>query len=49
MRVSVKKRDWDLVGKAQKNLEFHIKYLKACERVLKPNGAVWVSSASMLL
>ncbi|GHT04705.1 hypothetical protein AGMMS5026_06630 [Endomicrobiia bacterium] len=37
-RVSVKKGDWDLGGGTEKNLEFHIAWLKACKRVLKPNG-----------
>ncbi len=42
-RVSVKKGDWDLGDGAEKNLEFHIAWLKACKRVLKPNGTIWVS------
>ncbi|GHT07681.1 hypothetical protein AGMMS49532_00950 [Endomicrobiia bacterium] len=42
-RVSVKKGDWDLGGGTEKNLEFHIAWLKACKRVLKPNGTIWVS------
>jgi site-specific DNA-methyltransferase (adenine-specific) len=42
-RVSVKKGDWDLGNGAQRNLEFHIQWLKACKRVLKPNSTIWVS------
>jgi site-specific DNA-methyltransferase (adenine-specific) len=42
-RVSVKKGDWDLGNGTLKNLEFHIEWLKACKKVLKPNGTIWVS------
>ena len=42
-RVSVKKGDWDLSGGVQKNFEFHLRWIKACRRVLKPNGTIWIS------
>jgi site-specific DNA-methyltransferase (adenine-specific) len=42
-RVSVKKADWDLGNGAQENLKFHTQWLKACKRVLKFDGSIWVS------
>ncbi|MEK6646608.1 MAG: site-specific DNA-methyltransferase [Candidatus Firestonebacteria bacterium] len=41
--VSVKKGDWDLTNGTEKNFEFHNKWIKACRRVLKPNGTIWIS------
>lgn len=42
-RVSVKKGNWDLGGGASANFDFHIEWLKACKRVLKQNGTIWIS------
>lgn len=41
--VSVKKGDWDLSNGTKKNFEFHVEWTKACRRVLKPNGTIWIS------
>jgi site-specific DNA-methyltransferase (adenine-specific) len=41
--VSVKKGDWDLSNGVKQNFEFHIEWIKACKRVLKPNGTIWIS------
>jgi site-specific DNA-methyltransferase (adenine-specific) len=41
--VSVKKGDWDLTNGTEKNFEFHNEWIKACRRVLKPNGTIWIS------
>lgn len=41
--VSVKKGDWDLSNGTKKNFEFHNEWIKACKRVLKPNGTIWIS------
>ena len=41
--VSVKKGDWDLSNGLKKNFEFHIEWIKACYRVLKPGGTIWIS------
>jgi len=41
--VSVKKGDWDLSNGTKKNFEFHIEWIKACRRILKPNGTIWIS------
>ncbi len=41
--VSVNKGDWDKSQGFEKDYEFHVKWLEACRRVLKPNGTLWVS------
>ncbi len=41
--VSVKKGDWDLSNGYKENFEFHLKWIKACRRVLKPHGTIWIS------
>ncbi|MDD5144858.1 MAG: site-specific DNA-methyltransferase [Candidatus Pacebacteria bacterium] len=42
-RVSVKKGEWDLSNGTKKNFEFHYEWIKACKRVLKPGGTIWIS------
>lgn len=41
--VSVKKGDWDLSNGLKKNFDFHVEWIKACKRVLKPHGTIWIS------
>jgi len=41
--VSVKKGDWDLGGGVQNNFEFHLEWIHAIKRVLKPHGTIWIS------
>jgi site-specific DNA-methyltransferase (adenine-specific) len=41
--VSVKKADWDMGEDVRKNFAFHLTWIKACKRVLKPNGTIWIS------
>ncbi|OGC76116.1 MAG: hypothetical protein A2145_04360 [candidate division Zixibacteria bacterium RBG_16_40_9] len=41
--VSVNKGKWDVSKGAEANHEFNLQWLKACQRVLKPNGTIWVS------
>ncbi|MDD5551829.1 MAG: DNA methyltransferase [Candidatus Pacebacteria bacterium] len=41
--VSVKKGDWDLSNGTKKNFQFHLNWIKACRRVLKPGGTIWIS------
>jgi site-specific DNA-methyltransferase (adenine-specific) len=41
--VSVKKGNWDLGQTFQKNFEFHLNWIKECQRVLKKNGTIWIS------
>jgi len=38
-----KKGDWDLSNGTQKNFEFHLEWIKACRRVLKLQGTIWIS------
>jgi len=42
-QVSVKKGDWDLSNGTKKNFFFHVDWIKACRRTLKPNGTIWIS------
>ena len=41
--VSVKKGDWDLSNGLKKNFEFHLSWIRAVRRILKPNGTIWIS------
>ncbi|MDP2708856.1 MAG: site-specific DNA-methyltransferase [bacterium] len=41
--VSVKKGNWDLTNGLKKDFEFHLEWIKACFRVLKPGGTIWIS------
>jgi site-specific DNA-methyltransferase (adenine-specific) len=42
-RVSVHKGDWDKSKGLEEDLYFHMKWIEACKRVLKPNGTIWIS------
>lgn len=41
--VSVNKGDWDKSKGFELDYQFHFEWLKACRRVLKPHGTLWVS------
>ncbi len=41
--VSVKKGDWDLSSGTRKNFEFHLAWIRECQRILKATGTIWVS------
>ena len=41
--VSVNKGDWDKSKGFKDDYDFHYNWLKACQRVLKPHGSLWVS------
>jgi site-specific DNA-methyltransferase (adenine-specific) len=41
--VSVKKGDWDLSNGLKKNFDFHLSWISACKRALKPSGTIWIS------
>lgn len=41
--VSVNKGKWDTTNGLKKDFEFHILWTKACHRILKPGGTIWVS------
>ncbi|MEA1885299.1 MAG: site-specific DNA-methyltransferase [Thermotogota bacterium] len=42
-RVSVDKGKWDVSNGLKKDFDFHIEWTKACHRVLKPGGTIWIS------
>ena len=41
--VSVDKGKWDVTNGLKKDFEFHLEWTKACHRVLKPGGTIWIS------
>lgn len=41
--VSINKGKWDYCQGVEANFEFHKTWLKECQRLLKPNGTIWVS------
>jgi site-specific DNA-methyltransferase (adenine-specific) len=47
--VSVHKGDWNKSRGPAANHEFNTAWLAACQRVLKPNGSIWVSGTSHVI
>ncbi|HNX26007.1 MAG TPA: site-specific DNA-methyltransferase [Phycisphaerae bacterium] len=41
--VSVNKGEWDKSQGTEANHQFNLKWLKFCQKLLKPNGTIWVS------
>src|SRR3989338_2342792 len=41
--VSVNKGAWDVSNGLKKDFEFHLEWIEACRRVLKPEGTIWIS------
>lgn len=41
--VSVNKGEWDKSNGFDSDVKFHKKWLKACDRVLKDDGSIWIS------
>lgn len=41
--VSVHKGDWDKSNGVKKDFEFHLAWIEAVRRVLKPGGTIWIS------
>ncbi len=41
--VKVDKGDWDKSQGPELNHEFNLEWLRRCQRVLKPNGTIWIS------
>ena len=41
--VSVNKGNWDVSRGLKKDFEFHFNWIKACRRVLKPEGTIWIT------
>lgn len=42
-RVSVDKGEWDKSKGLKKDWEFHLAWIQAAKRVLKPHGTIWIS------
>ncbi|NOZ87971.1 MAG: site-specific DNA-methyltransferase [Deltaproteobacteria bacterium] len=42
-RVSVNKGKWDKSRGLKEDFKFHDKWIRACHRVLKPTGTLWIS------
>lgn len=42
-QVSVNKGYWDKSNGIKKDFEFHFDWIKACRRVLRPEGTIWIS------
>src|SRR5215469_14517665 len=47
--VSVNKGDWDKSRGPDSNHTFNRSWLAACQRVLKPNGSIWVSGTAHVI
>ena len=47
--VKVDKGDWDKSQGAELNHEFNTEWLKRCQRVLKPNGTIWVTGTQHVI
>jgi site-specific DNA-methyltransferase (adenine-specific) len=47
--VSVNKGKWDRSRGPDLNHEFNRAWLRLCQRVLKPNGAIWISGTSHVI
>lgn len=41
--VSVNKGEWDKSKGVKEDFEFHVKWIEAVRRVLKPSGTIWIS------
>ncbi len=41
--VNVNKGDWDKSSGLKRDFEFHLAWIEACRRVLKPGGTIWIS------
>lgn len=44
--VSVNKAEWDVSKGIIEDFKFHKKWIKAAQRVLKPNGTLWISGTN---
>src|SRR4029077_14593815 len=47
--VSVHKGDWDKSRGPESNHDFNRAWLAAAQRVLKPNGSIWVSGTAHVI
>ncbi len=42
-RTSVNKGTWDVSKGVEEDFNFHLQWISACKRVLKPQGTIWIS------
>jgi len=47
--VSVNKGKWDVSRGVEENFHFTLRWLRECQRVLTPNGTIWVSGTSHII
>ncbi|MDD4907453.1 MAG: site-specific DNA-methyltransferase [Candidatus Omnitrophica bacterium] len=47
--VSVNKGKWDESKGVEENFQFTLRWLRECQRVLTPNGTIWVSGTSHII
>ncbi len=47
--VKVDKGEWDKSRGPELNHEFNLEWLKRCQRVLKPNGTIWVTGTQHVI
>ena len=47
--VSVNKGKWDKSKGVEENHQFNLEWLRACQRVLKPDGTIWVSGTTHVI
>ena len=47
--VSVHKGDWDKSRGAELNHQFNLEWLKRCQKLLNPNGTIWVSGTQHVI
>ena len=48
-RVKVDKGSWDKSRGPELNHEFNMEWLRRCQRVLRPNGTIWVTGTSHII
>ncbi|MCK4309864.1 MAG: site-specific DNA-methyltransferase [Methanomicrobia archaeon] len=42
-RAPVNKGEWDVSKGIEEDFNFHLRWIKSCKKVLKPNGTIWIS------
>lgn len=47
--VSVNKGAWDKSRGVEENHKFNLEWLRACQRVLRPDGTIWVSGTTHII
>lgn len=48
-KVSVNKGKWDISKGREENYLFTLRWLRECQRILTPNGTIWVSGTSHII